>query len=183
MLYKLIGEVKGIFNKITLVEFIVSIIFILVGFVFLTKSEDSNTFVSIICGILLIISGLSSIYSFIERGKIVLFYNNFIYGLLFIIVGLLVIIFKNIMSVIVGIYLIIIGVQRINYGILLKKFNESSWLINSAMGLFIAVIGLITMFTDKTLAVKTVGLCILFFGIINLVQVILFRRRSKYFIA
>jgi len=183
MFDKLIGEAKGIFNIVTIIELIISILFIFTGLLFFTNTNYSNTLVSVITGIYLIIVGASSIYAFLKRGGIVLYNNNLIYGIILIILGILAMYLGNILSIILGIYVLVLGVQKINYGIFLKKFNESSWLITLVVGVLLIVIAVITMFTSNDAVIKVTGICLFGVGLINFVNTILLRKRSRYFIA
>lgn len=183
MFDKLLGEVKGIFNIITIFELVISILFILVGLIFFSNPNMSNIAVSIFTGLILIINGISSIYAYIKRGSIVLYNNNLIYGIILIILGIISMFVGKILSIFLGIYFIISGFQRINYGIFLKKFNESSWLLTLVVGILFMIIGIISFFTSGDAVVKVAGICTLGFGIMNFINVILLRRRSRYFIA
>jgi len=183
MFDKLLGEVKGIFNIITIFELVISILFILVGLIFFSSPNMSNIAVSIFTGLVLIINGISSIYAYIKRGSIVLYNNNLIYGIILILLGIISMFVGKILSIFLGIYFIISGLQRINYGIFLKKFNESSWLLTLAVGILFIIIGIVSFFTSGDAVVKVAGICTLGFGVMNLINIILLRRRSRYFIA
>lgn len=183
MFEKLLGNVKGIFNIVTIIELVVSIVCILLGLVFFTNSTLSNIIVSVLTGILLIGNGISSIYAYFKRGSIVLFNNNLIYGIIFIIVGIISLFLGKVLSILLGIYLIIVGVQKINYGILLKKFHESSWLIILVTGVLLLVIAVITFFTSGDAVIKVTGIALLGYGILNIINNVLLRRRSIYFIS
>lgn len=183
MFNKLLGEVKGIFNTITLIELGISLLYILVGLIFFTNSQGSNVFVSIVTGVSLILSGISSIYSYFKRGDIVLFNNNLIFGILLIILGIVSMFLGRVLSIGLGIFFLISGLQRINYGVFLKKFNETSWLFTLTDGIFYMIIGIIAFLTNGDNVIEVAGICIMGYGILNMIDVILLRRRSKYFIA
>ena len=65
MFNKFIGEAKGIFNIITLVELLVCLICFLSGLMFYTNANMSNTVVSIFTGLILIMNGAASIFFYI----------------------------------------------------------------------------------------------------------------------
>ena len=67
---KILGEVKGVYNRITLIEFFVSFIWVIIGIILVSSPEGSNTFFSIMTGIIFLLTGFSSIYSFIKRAKL-----------------------------------------------------------------------------------------------------------------
>ena len=89
----------------------------------------------------------------------------------------------KVLSIFLGIYLLIIGIQRINYGIFFKKYNESSWIITLVVGILFIIIALISFFTSSDNIVSVAGICTIGFGLMNFINILLLRKRSKYFIA
>lgn len=182
-MFKLIGEAKGVFNVITILELVISIIFVMLGLTFFTNPSGNDTFVAVITGLLLMAYGGLSIYSYMKKGGIELFNFNMIFGVLLILFGFLIMILSNYITYMLGIYFIIIGAQKIIYGTFLKKFNESSWLIILVSGLLFIVEAVVMMVVEPDSIIKLAGICLLGFGLINAVNTILLRKRSKYFIA
>lgn len=180
MLKKLFGEVKGIINTITLIEMLLSVIFIIIGIIFYVDAKLGDAIVSNITGIMLIISGLSTVFSYFKREM--LFHNNLIYGIGLVIVGILALIYKNILIIFLAVYFMLAGIKKINYGLVLRKFDETSWLINLTMGVLLIIVGIVSIFTRGGELVTAVGICLFFYGIVNLMETILLRRRSKYFL-
>jgi len=183
MFLRILGNVKGIFNTITIMELVISVICVLLGLIFFTNPNLSNIMVSLVTGLTLIINGVFSIYSYFKRGGILLFNNNLIYGIILIVVGILAMFLGKVLSIILGIYLIVIGIQKINYGILLKRFHESSWLITLVIGILFMIIAIISFFGNGDEIISVTGIALIGFGFINFINVILLRRRSMYFIA
>lgn len=183
MFSNFLGEVKGIFNVITLIDLVLALICILVGLLFFTGASASNALVSVITGFVLIANGASSIFAFFKRGRIDLYNNDLIFGGLLILLGVVAMFSGKILSIILGIYFLVGGLQKISYSVFLKKFNESSWIVVLGMGIMIAILGIVTFFTDGEAVIKVTGICLLGYGIFNLINAILFRRRAKYFIA
>ena len=180
---KFLGEAKGIFNIITFLVLGLSIIFIFFGYMFFASGDMNKTLASVLAGLLLIINGAASIYYHRKRNGIDLFNNNMFFGFLFIIIGAITMVASNILITLMGIYLIVGGLLKINYGLFLKKFNESSWFLILVTGILFIVLAIITFFTDKEASVSVCGIAFLGYGLINLISTILLRRRSKYFIA
>lgn len=177
-----VGKSKGIFNIITLVDIFISFICFCLGLFLFYKPDTSNEVVSIIIGSLLIANGIISIISYLRKKDIELFNNNLIYGVFLILAGVIAIYVGRLLAIFLAINLIIIGVQRINYSLVLKKFSETSWLINCIIGLFLTVIGIITIFGNDDTIVKVCGICLIGYGLINIVNLILLRKRSEYFL-
>jgi len=183
MFSKLLGEVKGIFNILTIIDLVISTLFILVGIIFFSNQNMNITPLAIITGLLLVSNGVFSIFSYLKRGTIVLYNNNLIYGIILCIVGIISMFIGSYIKILFGIYLLIVGIQRINYGLFFKKYHESSWIITLVLGILFIVMGLITFFTSRDNVVNVSSICFLGYGLMNFVNVILLRRRSNYFIA
>ena len=182
MFSKILGEVKGIFNIITLAEMIDALIYVIIGLIFFVNPALSFTLVAIITGIVLIINGVISICSYFKRANIDLYNYNLIFGILLIIVGIATLFMDYLLAITLGIYLIVSGLQKGAYGLLLKKFNDSSWLTVLIIGILFVVLGVITIFTSPDAAVKVAGICLLGYGLINFINVLLLRRRAQYFL-
>lgn len=183
MFGKLLGEVRGIFNVITIFEIIMSVLFMVIGIIFISTPNLSSIATSIFTGLVLVANGASSIYAYKNRGSIQLFNNNMLFGIALIAVGAIAMFVGKILSIFLGIYFIISGFQRINYGMFLKRFNENSWLITLTVGVLFIIIGIVSFVTSGDAVVKVAGICTLGYGAMNFVNFILLRRRSRYFIA
>lgn len=182
MFSKILGEVKGIFNVITLAEMVDALIYIIIGLIFFVNPSLSFTLVAIVTGIVLIINGVISICSYFKRDNIDLYNYNLIFGILLIIIGIATLFMDYLLAITLGIYLIVSGLQKGSYGLLLKKFNESSWLTVIIIGVLFVVLGAITIFTSPDAAVKVVGICLLGYGLIDFINTLLLRRRAQYFL-
>ena len=181
MKYSLLGEVKGIYNKLTLMEMLISFIWIFIGILLVSNESLSNLAFSIILGVLCIISGLSSIYMFIKRGSILLYNFNIFYGIIMILIGLLSMLVGKSLQIFLGIYIIFLAIQKITYAIFLQRFGELSWLLTLIVGILYLAMGILSMFSEKVIVVC--GIVLIGYGLINLVNVLLLRKRSKYYIA
>ena len=90
---------------------------------------------------------------------------------------------EDILTIFVGVYFLIIGAQKINYSLLLKKYHESCWPLVLVMGIFFVVISIITFFINGNGVINGVGIGLMGYGLIDLVNTILLRKRSQYFLA
>lgn len=181
MYEKFIGEVKGIYNTITLIDLCISLLCVIIGVILSANPSMGNQTASIILGVIFIANGVSSIFSFIKRGSIKLYNLNIIYGSFMIVLGILSLIFLNVLQVILGIYFIFLGVQKATYGLLLNRFSEQSWLLTVVVGVLFLTMGIISFFSENVIAMA--GIVFIGYGVINIVNVILLRKRSKYYIA
>ncbi len=182
MVEKLLGEVKGIFNTITLIEFGTSIVAVLLGLILFTNETMSHVIVSVLACLIILVMGMTSIFSYFRRENIDLYNLNLIYGIVEIILAILAVVLYKYLPIILGISLFVVGVQKITYALILKKYNESSWLITLATGLFIIIIGIIGAFAKGDGVIPAIGIVILGLGLINAADVLLLRKRSNAFL-
>lgn len=183
MINKIFGEVKGIFNTLTMIDVVIAIIYIIIGLLFFTNAASSNIVVSVITGLILISSGISAIFAYLRKDNIELFNFNLIIGIIMVAVGIVAMFLGKVLSIALGIYFIVSAASKFSYSYFLKKFNESCWLFNLFVGVLYLVLGITTFFTSGEAAIKVAGICLLGYGVMNLISVILLRKRSKFFIA
>ena len=182
MFSKIIGEVKGIFNVITIAEMIDALIYVIIGLIFFINPSLSFTMVATITGIVLIINGLISIYSYFKRANVDLYNYNLIFGIVLVITGIVTLFMDYLVAITLGIYLIVSGVQKGVYGLVLRKFNESSWLTVLIIGILFIILGVTTIFTSPDAVVKVAGICLLGYGLIDFTNILLLRKRAQYFL-
>lgn len=175
-------NVKGIFNKITIAELLLSIIYFVLGIIFFASTNLSNKLVAVIVGIILIINGLVNIFSYIKREDIALFNLNLIFGVVLIAIGILTFTMSNVLNILLGVFLLLVGIQKINYGLVLRRFNESSWLITLVTGLLFIIISVVSMFTNSDFLIKVSGILLIGYAAMNFASILLLRLRSKNFL-
>ena len=180
---KIFGQAKGIFNIITILNLIMGGLYFLLGLLFFLNPELSNILVSFFTGLLLIGNGIISIVSFVKNENLELYNYNLIYGIILVILGLIAMFTNKILSIFLGIYYIISGIQYGHYALLLKKFHESSWLFVLVTGLLFLILGITTFFTNRENVIVVSGICLMGYGLINIIDNILLRHRSEFFIA
>ena len=90
---------------------------------------------------------------------------------------------NKILTIILGIYYIVSGIQKGNYALLLKKFQESSWLFVLVVGILFIALGVTAFFVHDSGIIEATGICLMGYGIINIINTILLRHRSEFFIA
>ena len=183
MISRLLGEVKGIFNAITIAEMVDALVYVIIGLLFFFNPTLSFTLVAVLTGIMLIVNGVISICSYFKRANIDLYNYNLIFGILLVVVGISTLFMDYLIAITLGIYLIIIGAQKLCYGLLLRKFDESSWVTVFIIGFLFLILGIVTIFTSPDAVVKVTGICLLGYGLINFVNTLLLRRRAQYFLS
>lgn len=176
------------FDRYMLANILVALSIIVLGLVLYVKPAIAIKTVSWLIGLIFIVVGGLSIYSYIKKDRISLLTFNLIYGLISIAVGLLVILnpfaIANILTVSLGIWLIISGGLKINYSIRLKFIKERAWALTLTVGIISILFGLMVILNpfSKLIIVEVIGLFLIVYGIIDLTDTILLKRCAKNFI-
>jgi len=179
---------EGQFNRYMIANCLLAIIMIILGLILYVFPTITIKTVSWLTGLIFIIVGVLAIYSYIKKDRISLLSFNLIYGIISTVVGLLVIsnpfAIANILTVSLGLWLIISGGLKVNYSIRLKNIKEQSWLLTLVVGIITILFGLMVILNpfSKLILVEVIGLFLIVYGVIDLTDVILLKKRAKSFI-
>lgn len=90
----------------------------------------------------------------------------------------------NIVTIGLGIWLIVSGGLKINYGIRLRNIREAASTITMVVGIISILFGLMVIINPfaKLFLVEVVGIFLMVYGIIDLTNIILLKKRAKNFI-
>lgn len=177
---------KNIFSLILSVNFLVSILAIILSLILLIAADLSDRAVGFLLGIGFLITGVSTIFSYLKREGAKLFVFNLVIGIIFSLIGLLVAIipFKsmNFVIVMLGIYLIINGVSKLNVALWLKRGNDSSWSVALPSGILLLVFAImvfINPFSYLLNLAKLSGVFLLISSFIDLMIAFMLKRRTN----
>jgi uncharacterized membrane protein HdeD (DUF308 family) len=179
-------EIEKKFNKIILTEMGFSILYAILGLIFVLKSEMTVKVVGVLIGIFFILTGLIEIYTFLDKSKIRLFRTNIFIGILNIILGIIIILNPittvTVLNIGLGIWILVEGISKFILFLNLKKIKDECskiFLVSSLLLIFLGIILIIYPFS--TIAVtKAVGIFIILYNILNLNDLVLLKRRGKY---
>jgi len=183
-----IKVLESMFNKYMIANIVVSLTMIILGIVLYAYPAIAIKTVSWLIGIIFIIIGSLSIYSYIKKDRISLLAFNLVYGILSIVVGLFVALnpfaIANILTVSLGIWLLVSGALKVNYALRLKSIKELSWSLTLAVGIITILFAIMVLFNpfSKLIIVEVIGLFLIVYGVIDLTDILLIKKRSKNFI-
>ena len=183
-----IKVLESMFNKYMIANIVVSLTMIILGIVLYAYPAIAIKTVSWLIGIIFIIIGSLSIYSYIKKDRITLLAFNLVYGILSVVVGLFVALnpfaIANILTVSLGIWLLVSGALKVNYALRLKSIKELSWSLTLAVGIITILFAIMVLFNpfSKLIIVEVIGLFLIVYGVIDLTDILLIKKRSKNFI-
>lgn len=179
------NSIENMYKRMIIYSLLTALFTIIMGIVLLLLPNATNKVVGIIVGIIFLIEGINSVYKYFHREGAKLYNLNLIFGVLYALLGVVIILYPftvvEFVTVCLGIYMIINGASKVNYALWLKKGNEESWLITLATGILIAIVGILVIFNPfaSLTLTKLAGAFLIITGILDFMDTILFRKRSK----
>lgn len=179
------NSIENMYKRMIIYSLLTALLTIIMGIVLLLLPNATNKVVGIIVGIIFLIEGINSVYKYFHREGAKLYNLNLIFGVLYALLGVVIILYPftvvEFVTVCLGIYMIINGSSKVNYALWLKKGNEESWLITLATGILIAIVGVLVIFNPfaSLTLTKLAGAFLIITGILDFMDTILFRNRSK----
>lgn len=179
------NKLEQAFHKILYMKILFSVLYAFLGLIIILYSEMTNKVVGICIGTSFMISGLLSIFSFIEKNKIKFFHYNFIFGILSLIMGVFIMLnplsILNVLNISLGIWLMIESIHKAVYFVNLKKENSKIakiFLASSALCFFLGIMIIFNPFRSL-LITKTIGIFILLYNILTINDLFLLKKRTK----
>lgn len=164
---------------------IIAVLTVIVGFALLFLPTLSNKVVGIIVGAVFLVTGINSIYKYFNRDGAKLYAFSLIFGILYALLGTIIILYPftvvEFITVCLGIYIIINSASKINYALWLKKGSEETWLLTLVTGILLLIIGILVIFNPfaSLTITKLTGAFLIITGILDFMDTILFKKRSK----
>ena len=170
-------------KKVGWTSIITSIALAIIGLIMVFNPETTMQFISTILGLFFIIIGIIKIFNyFIAKGNSTLFTNDIAWGIISIIVGLVVMIYsstiENIFRIMIGIWIIYSGFTRLTMSFRLKNVNSKVWTLVLILSVLMIIGGLYVTFYPGALIV-TLGVIILIYSLMDLVESFIFMRNMK----
>lgn len=173
------------FNKFIISSITSSVIMAIAGAIMLFLPNLTNKLIGIIVGIMILISGVNSLYKYFKRDGAKLYSFNLIFGIILGILGIVIILSPSSVTAFVtvcfGLYLIVMGANKITYGSWLKVGNDASWLITMVIGGLLILFGILLIFNpfSALTLTKLVGTFMLLAAILDITNAVLLKNRSK----
>ena len=174
---------EKIFKRTGWTSLLTSLVFAILGILLITNPEGSTKVVSLIVGILFIIVGLYKLVDYcLTRGKYNFYNYDIAYGIIAIILGIITIVYKSqietIFRVLIGIWIVYTGIIRLSLSFKLKLVESPTWICSLLISIVMIVCGLYTIFVSNAIVV-TIGIVILIYSILDMIEDIIFLSNIK----
>lgn len=155
---------------------ITSIVFAIIGILLIVKADAAIKAISYVLGGIFIVLGAIKMLNYFSNKEDNKTYNNLLFGLISIILGLLIIFnsgaIEFIFRIVVGVWIIYSGVSRLFLAIRLNKIGVPVWNLSLVIAILMIIAGIFVMFTKGAL-IKTTGIVVLVYAIMDLIQSII----------
>ncbi len=171
-------DIEKIFKKTGYTSIITSIILGILGLIMFLYSEATMKIITNILGIILILTGILKIIGYLkEKGEYDFFNYDIIYGIISIVIGIVLLthpgILEGILGIALGIWIIYSGLMRFGLSLKLKTYETKSWLPMLVISIIMIIMG-IYIIVSPDVIIATLGLIILFYSIMDLIEGITF---------
>lgn len=169
-------------NKISFNNLIYALLFLVLGLVFITSTDDIVGIMSKVIGIIIASIGLIKCIIYIYmKGKLGEYeFRELTLGLLFIFVGVSFIVFSGAFSfairTLIGLWAVFIGVNRMIYSFSTRKKDSTGFKVYFITSIFMIVLGIILI---SGIFDKIVGLLIILYSVAEIVDYVYFKAKNK----
>ena len=181
---------QEIFKKVFRMSLVSSVLFLIFGILLIVQTESVIKTISIFIGAILLIIGIFPIANYFRnRTQSFLSSAGLLYGIFSAVAGILLMInnkfLATIIPVLTGVWMIINSVNKIQLSMELRDQKITSWLISFIFAIVILVAGallIINPFNGAVLLSKTVGIIIVIYSVLDIVDSIFIRTKAKEFV-
>ncbi len=170
-------------NQIMNEAILISIIFLVLGIIFLIFPNISIHVIAYLIAIILIGSGIYLIFLEIYTKSFFLPVDTLFNGILSTIFGIIILIypdiFKIMIPIILGTYFILDSIFKLKLVVLLRRIDNNHWIITLLSTILSTICGIILILnpTDGSIALALfTGICLIIYSLTGIIDMILFKK-------
>ena len=169
---------KNFLKKSGWSDILVSIVFAIIGIFMIVKTDAALKIISYILGGMFIIIGIiKSIDYFASKGKYDFYNYDLIYGIIAIIIGLVTIfcsgLIESMLRIMISLWIIYSGLVRLSFSLKLRTAQINMWSVSLILSIIMIIGGIYMLFQNGAL-VLTVGIIMLVYSVIDLIESAIF---------
>ena len=185
------GGVMKLLKQLKWDTLLMGVLYILLGIVALVIPETMERMLGCLIGVVLIIAGAVSMISYLLRDAHQNYYHNdFLHGLLGILLGIVVLykvdIIISLIPFLLGTLVLVSGLSKLQDVIDLKRLEYGNWIFMLVLALINVVLGLVLIFNPMAIAnllFRLLGVGLIFSGITDCVTTIYFAGKIRDYFA
>ena len=169
---------KNFLKKSGWSDILVSIVFAIIGIFMIVKTDAALKIISYILGGMFIVIGIiKSIDYFASKGKYDFYNYDLIYGIIAIIIGLVTIfcsgLIESMLRIMISLWIIYSGLVRLSFSLKLRTAQINMWSVSLILSIIMIIGGIYMLFQNGAL-VLTVGIIMLVYSVIDLIESAIF---------
>ncbi len=169
---------KKFLKKSGWTDIIISLIFIIFGIMLISRPEAIVSVISILLGAIFIVMGVLKIIDYYSNGK----QDNYLIAIsvVMILIGIIIMFCADIIlsafRILIAIWIIYSGILNLQTTIVWKDYKSRLWLLTLLLS--IATIGVgIYILVNSGAIMQTIGIAILVYGIVNIIESFIFIKK------
>lgn len=167
-------------KKSSWTDIITSLIFILFGVMLVLSPEMIQAMIAILLGAIFIAMGIFRLINYFASGKIDSY--SLASGIIAMIVGIVILFCSetilSIFRIIIALWIIYSGIINLQTTIIWKDFKSRLWLLTLILSIVMIVAGIFILINNGAI-LQTVGVIIIAYAIINIIENIIFMKKIE----
>lgn len=174
---------KNLLKKSGWVSILESLIFAVLGIILVCKPNGIMNVISYIIGTIFIMVGVVKIINYFQTNtKSDLFNYELLYGIMSAIIGIVMIVHADILStilgIIIGMWIVYSSIIRATSALKLKAVSGNVWIYSLVLAVIMFIGGLYVIF-DVGMLVQTIGIIMIIYAIIDIIENVIFINNVK----
>ena len=159
-------------------DIIIALVFILLGIMLIVRPEVITAMISIILGVICIIIGILKLFDYLSKGKV----DKYLIAIsiVAIITGIIIMfcgdMIFSVFRILVAIWIIYSGIMNLQTSIIWKDYKSKLWITTLILSIVTIIVG-IYMLVNRGAVLQMIGVAILIYGIIDIIENIIFIKK------
>ncbi len=174
-------------KKENVAELLMLLCTLILGVCLTLWADKVTTAISILLGCVAVFYGIAAFVSYLgDKEKIMADRMQFIFGIVVLVIGFVLIFradyLKELVSFIIGIYIVLSSILKLKDCFDLKKelkIKMTGAMVLSIIGIIIGIMCIVGKFIITDMIVKYIGIMLIIYAVISLIELILIRRKKK----
>lgn len=169
---------KKFLKKSSWTDIVISLVFVLLGIMLIANPEVITAAIAIILGFIVIGMGVLKIIDYFSGGK----EDNYLLAMAIVLViaGIVIMICAesiiSIFRILIGLWIIYSGIINLQTTIIWKDHKSRIWLMTLLLAIAMIIAGIYVLVNDGVI-IQTIGVAVVIYGIIDVVENIIFIKK------
>lgn len=175
-----INMLEKFLKKSSWTDIVVSLIFILFGAMLVMNPEMVQAMIAILLGAIFIAMGIFRLINYFASGKL----DNYSLatGIVAMIVGIVIMfcsgVILSVFRIIIAIWIIYSGIINLQTTIIWKDFKSRLWLLTLILSILMIIAGIFILANNGAI-LQTIGVMIIVYAVINIIENIIFMKKIE----